>query len=133
MKTCDNCHDVPANTPTKYVTTAVCGKCYREYRVYNFLGQQKYRGGVQYETAKYSKHMAPVHIINDQKRRWQRDKHAADIVQPYKGSAINPAFVKLYPDQARKMFAPSELKKVAYGIRGDARKSNPEYAHQHGV
>ena len=47
-------------------------------------------------------------------------KHTGDMVQPWKGGGhINPDFVKLYPEQANKMFHPTELKKVRDGFKGD--------------
>lgn len=108
---------------------ARCAVCYREYTTLNWKGRQKLhdRAGA---TKRQS--VAPG-IIAEQKRQWQRDKFAKDIIQPFKGTGINPDFVKHYPDQAAKMFHPSEIRKVQRGGRGDASRSNPAYEHQRGI
>lgn len=46
---------------------------------------------------------------------WARGRdaedHEWDIQQPYSNGQINPGFIKAYPDKARSMFTPEELRK----------------------
>jgi len=55
-----------------------------------------------------------IGILNEQKRQWQRDKHAKDIIQPYMKNKPNPDFVKAYKDQPELLnqyFTKDELRK----------------------
>lgn len=38
------------------------------------------------------------------------EDHEADVQQPYVGGKPNPAFIRLYPDKAKELFTPDELR-----------------------
>lgn len=42
----------------------------------------------------------------------QRDRHAADIEQPFIGNKPNPKFAKIYPKSVKNYFTPQQLKNI---------------------
>ena len=42
--------------------------------------------------------ISTTRILNEQKRQWQREKHAKDIEQPYMKNKPNPKFIEMYKD-----------------------------------
>lgn len=132
---CQNCQgrDAKKDIPKKYLTQSMCGVCYRKYQTLNWEGRQKYEEKTNTTAAEPVKKFGTASSLRVNHEH-QRNKFAKDIVQPYtKGGYINRDFVKLYPDQAKKMFHPSELNKVHYGMKGNASRTNPKYDHESGV
>ena len=54
---------------------------------------------------------APSSGLASYNRQRDLEDHLADIAQPYVGGKPSTDFIKLYPDKAKELFTPDEMRK----------------------
>lgn len=104
--TCNGAETRFTAIPKQYLVKGLCGKCYLPTFSVK-IGYSQHQPHVQRVTR------APANILANQKRDFDRRKHAIDMIQPFhhekgRGTVPNPAFQKHYPQQAKEYFGTKE-------------------------